>query len=219
MYNEKSKNKNKRLGLPKDGQSVRSASEIVQQVVWWCLMYVCRFPSFAFFLSDSQFSVVWSCSNHPGINGKWQLNAANSLPSWSPTAASWSNFPKNLLETFKSSLYSLLKKPYAFFFIPEPGVQLTETWQNLHPRKLTCPPKKGILSIGNTSEPTIIFQGKFVSFQGCRCQPFPTLTPNFEPPKPRSKCPTTESPMEGWWLGFGVTVMDCESTTWWTMGN
>lgn len=85
MYNEKSKNKNHRLGLPKDGQSVRSASEIVQQVVWWCLMYVCRFPSFAFFLSDSQFSVVWSCSNHPGINGKWQLNAANSLPSWSQT--------------------------------------------------------------------------------------------------------------------------------------
>lgn len=33
MYNEKSKNKNNRLGLPKDGQSVRSASEIVQQVV------------------------------------------------------------------------------------------------------------------------------------------------------------------------------------------
>jgi len=38
--------------------------------------------------------------------------------------------------------------------------------KQLHPGKLTCPPKKGTISIGNTSTPTIDFQGTFVSFQG-----------------------------------------------------
>ena len=37
----------------------------------------------------------------------------------------------------------------------------------IHTRKLTNVPKKGTVSIGNTSEPTLDFQGTFVSFRVC----------------------------------------------------
>ena len=50
-----------------------------------------------------------------------------------------------------------------------PGRRLGFPQNGLQPLKTNMSPKKGTISIGNTSEPTIDFQGTFVRFPGIQC--------------------------------------------------